>query len=166
VCAAPALTACSDVHAVGRSTQVSRAVRSAQLSVTVAVRGAVTASGRFTQSADAASCASFARGVTAGEFTIPSGTSTASADGNPFALEAVIGGYRGPGRYGAQAFGDPTSAALTVDVLSSQSPFQPLAARAGESAVVEGDGSGSFTFSDWQDPGLRREEGSIVWTCS
>jgi hypothetical protein len=138
----------------------------AQLRVVVEVRGAVTATGELQQSAEAGTCTGFARGVRKdGTFAIPSGVSTATISGEPFALEAVIGGYHGPGTYSEADFGEPTTTTLTVDVSSVQSPFQPVAVGASESAHVNTDGSGSFSFNDWQDAGMRSESGTVRWTC-
>ncbi|HKR99493.1 MAG TPA: hypothetical protein VJU79_08260, partial [Candidatus Dormibacteraeota bacterium] len=122
--------------------------------------------GRLTQGAEAPSCAAFARGPRGdGTFVIPSGLSTATLEGSPFALEAVIGAYRGPGAYTEADFGEPTTTTLTVDLTSAQSPFEPVGEGASESARINADGSGSFTFNDWQDAAMRTEGGTITWTC-
>ncbi len=132
----------------------------------VELRGAISAAGEFAQSAEAGSCSAFAAGFNNNHtFVIPSGVSTASVAGNPFALDATIVAYAGPGMYATRAFGDPTTTTLTVDQTSSQNPFEPVDAGASEAATVNLDGSGSFTFNDWQDAGLRSETGSVSWTC-
>src|SRR4029077_11738407 len=120
----------------------------------------------LSQSADAATCAAFAAGRNGGHtFTIPSGVSTATVGGNPLALEAVIDSSRGPGTYATPAFGDPTATTLTVDQASALAPFEPVDAGASESATIAADGSGAFTFNDWEDPALRIESGSVSWRC-
>jgi len=86
-------------------------------------------------------------------------------NGEPFALEAGIAAYHGPGVYTSAAFGEPGTTTLTVDQSSSQSPFAPVGAGASETATINDDGSGSFTFNGWQDPGMRSESGVMSWTC-
>jgi hypothetical protein len=138
----------------------------AELTLTVSLRGAVRASGRLVQGADAATCTAFAAGSQRDRvFVIPSGTSTAEVGGEPFALEAALRGYHGPGTYGPAAFGDPTTTTLTVDLSSSTDPFEPVGAGATETAVISAGGDGRFGFSGWRDPGLRVESGTITWSC-
>jgi hypothetical protein len=133
----------------------------------VTVRGAVRADGTLTQSAETGSCHSFAAGIRRDRtFVIPSGPSTAVLGGEPFALEASILRYHGPGVYATPTFGDPTSTTLTVDLSSSTDPFAASPPSAGESATIEPDGSGRFTFSGWQDPAGRTESGTVSWRCS
>lgn len=164
------LSACSAATAPSASATASAPAPiprpTAQLVVEVSLRGSVRGSGRLGQSAEVATCRAFAAGILPGRtFAVPSGLSTATIDGNPFALDASIAGYHGPGTYGAASFGDPTSTNLTVDLSSSTDPFEPGAAGASEAATVDADGSGSFRFTGWRDPALRVESGAVVWTC-
>jgi hypothetical protein len=138
-----------------------------RLVLNVSLQGAVHASGRIVQSAEVPTCSAFAAGARRDHvFTIPSGPTTAQIGGNPFALEAFIVRYAGPGRYPASAFGDPTTTTLTVDVSSATDPFEPLGKDAHLAATVDADGSGRFTFDRWQDPATRVESGVVSWTCS
>jgi hypothetical protein len=136
------------------------------LTLTVSLRGAVRATGSLVQNVDDATCTAFAAGSRRDHaFVIPSGTSTAEVGGAPFALNAVVSGYHGPGAYGPAAFGDPTTTTLTVDISSSTDPFEPVGSQATETAVIDAGGGGLFSFSDWRDPGLRVESGTITWSC-
>ena len=73
-------------------------------------------------------------------------------------------GYHGPGSYPSLTFNDPSTETIILDASSSSEPFQPIPG-ATQSLTVNADGSGSFTFTNWQDAGSRPESGTESWTC-
>ena len=62
--------------------------------------------------------------------------------------------------------GDPTTQTIILDESSANEPFQPLNDGATQSLTVNADGSGQFTFTDWQDAGSRSESGTESWACT
>ena len=136
-----------------------------RLNVSLQLTGAVTGSVKFAQAAPGgATCAAYAKGSN-GLFVLPEGGGTAKIKGTVVEINVVVdASYTGPGTYQSFSFGDPSTQAMIVDAGSANEPFQPAAST--QSLTVKPDGSGSFTFTNWQDPGLRSVNGSETWTCT
>jgi hypothetical protein len=139
----------------------------AQLHVTLTVSGAVSGSATYTTSAsNGSSCSQYAQGTTnPSQFDIPEGDNKTTIDGTVFQIGVVADtGWHGPGSYPNLTFSDPDTMTVIVDQSSSNEPFQPTPG-ATQSLTVSTSGSGTFTFSNWQDAGQRSESGTESWTC-
>ena len=139
----------------------------AQLHVTLTVSGAVSGTATYTTSAsNGSSCSQYAQGTTdPTQFDIPEGDNKATIDGQVLQIGVVADtGWHGPGGYPNLTFSDPEDMTVIVDQSSSNEPFQPTPG-ATQSLTVSTKGSGTFTFTNWQDAGQRSESGTESWTC-
>lgn len=159
-CGCGATAAHSQVGSVGQ-------LQVAQLHVTLTVSGAVSGTATYTTSAsNGAGCSQYAQGTTnPAQFDIPEGDNKTTIDGQVFQIGVVAdSGWLGPGSYPNLTFSDPEDMTIIVDQSSSSEPFQPTPG-ATQSLTVNTNGSGTFTFTNWQDAGQRSESGTEGWTC-
>jgi hypothetical protein len=170
--AIPALLVCLLAGACGSTPPHSDAgsagqLQVAQLHVTLTVSGAVSGTATYTTSAsNGSSCTQYAQGTTnPTQFDIPEGDNKTTIDGQVFQIGVVADtGWHGPGSYPNLTFSDPEDMTVIVDQSSSNEPFQPTPG-ATQSLTVNTNGSGSFTFTNWQDAGQRSETGTESRTC-
>ncbi|MBV8195281.1 MAG: hypothetical protein JOY80_07105 [Candidatus Dormibacteraeota bacterium] len=106
--------------------------------------------------------------ATNGKGYIPGGNNSASVSGGTPLSVSVEGpdNWHGPGSYPNFMFNAPeANAVLQLDMSSVENPFQPLNTGATQSYTINSDGSGTFSFMNWQDPGGRAVNGTETWTC-
>ena len=142
------------------------------LSVCFVMTGEVSGAGGFVdQSVDPAalSCPDWAArgghssGVSRGVLFLPDpGDSRVSVDGQPVSFSLEIGGYHGPGRYGASGLVETATWGTTTSWSTNAAPPATF------SATVGADGSGTVSAS-----GLRADSGgggqesiTETWTCA
>lgn len=121
------------------------------------VSGAVTGTAEYTVKPDAASCADYAA-----KFEMPQSNDAKLGNGQSIVLSDSPEKYHGPGTYTAAEL-DQASATLSVN--DSDEPYQPLDKGSTRSLTVNADGSGTYAFASWLDPGSKVVSGTLTWTC-
>lgn len=135
---------------------------SVTLHATLTLTGTISGTAIFTQtSTDFTSCAAYA--AKRDGFELPRADKLALSSGQTVELADSPDQYNGPGTYTAAQL-DQASATLTIG--DTDEPYQPMPKTATRTLTVKPDGSGSYTFGNWMDPGNRTESGSLTWTCS
>jgi hypothetical protein len=143
------------------------------LHATVSVTGGLSDSGTYDDILTARNCGDVAangtqQSVENGKmFNVPvanagGGTEGAIGGGHVFTTD-VSANYTGPGSYPA---GKLSGTQIRVDPPAGDEEthnFAPVAGLGG--MTVNADGSGSYQFSGWQDPGSVVISGSVSWTC-
>jgi hypothetical protein len=136
--------------------------------ITVDISGATTLQGTA-QSLNLTTCADYAKGAsTDGSLQMP-GLLGEAIGGRELSAVNEISPYTGPGTYEKDAI---KSVAGVIDVSIDNTPYQ-LADDTTAQAVVNADGSGSFTFANLKEgeqgnPTAPKGviSGSFTWTCS
>lgn len=132
------------------------------LHATLTVTGTVSGTATFTEtSTDFASCADYA--AKRDRFELPRADNIKLSSGQPVELGDSPEHYHGPGTYAAAEL-DQASATLSIG--NTDEPYQPAPKDSTRTLTVKPDGSGSYTFGNWIDPGSHSESGSLTWTCS
>jgi hypothetical protein len=136
--------------------------------ITVDITGAVTVQGT-TQALNLGTCADFAKGESpGGDLQLP-GLLGEEIGGKQVSAFNEIREYAGPGTYEKDVI---RSVAGVIDVSIDTTPYQ-LADETRAQAVINADGSGSFTFADLKEgeqgnPTTPKGmiSGSFTWTCT
>ena len=136
--------------------------------ITVDISGATTLQGTA-QTLNLSTCADYAKGAsTDGSLQMP-GLLGEAIGGRELSAVNEISPYSGPGTYEKDTI---KSVAGVIDVSIDNTPYQ-LADDTTAQAVVNADGSGSFTFADLKEgeqgnPTAPKGaiSGSFTWTCS
>ena len=131
--------------------------RGVTLHAKLTVSGSVTGTAEFTQQVDATSCADFAA-----KFELPSSDDAKLSNGQKVALSDSVTKYHGPGTYAAA---DLDQSAATLSINNSDEPYQPLGKDSTRSLTVNSDGSGTYAFANWPNPGSNVVSGTLTWTC-
>ena len=132
------------------------------LHATLTLSGTLAGTVSYTQSSNAfQSCADYA--AKRDEFDLPHADTMKLPSGETVDLHDSPEHFNGAGTYEAAQL-DQSSATLTVN--DSDEPYQPGAKGSTRTLTVKPDGSGTYTFSGWLDPGSKSESGSLTWTCS
>ena len=132
------------------------------LHATLTLSGTVNGTVSYTQSTnDFQSCAQYA--AKRDELDLPHADTVRLPSGETVDLHDSPEHFNGPGTYEAAQL-DQSSATLTVN--GSDEPYQPGAKGSTRTLTIKPDGSGSYTFSGWLDPGSKTESGSLTWTCT
>jgi hypothetical protein len=153
------------------------AQQSATLHATITVSGGITFSGSFVERLPVRSCADAAKsgtnapGAAGGPvFAVP--MPPPAAGGNPgpvggghtFMTDAAAMPYHGPGTYTGSGL---NATQMDVDTPPGSQDTHIFAFPTGiGTLIVRPDASGSFEFTNLQDPGDVRVSGQVVWTCS
>jgi len=140
---------------------------SATLQVTMNLTGAIKGIDTYTVVEPDTSCTGDGLGSAGYDGVPPIGSGqTVTFNGAPLSYSIQTASYHGPGVYGPSAFSGG-SAAISADQASQSDPFGVANNTSDtESMVINADGSGSFTFSGWQDVNLQRTlNGKFTWTC-
>jgi len=127
----------------------------------VLVTGSVQVSGTVKIAGDASSCSAWAQGKPGNDFFVPRPDYGVSLDGQDFRININTGGftYHGPGTYPTEFGGSFTAGGVNF--------VGPHSTGATGQALIKGDGSGSFTFSNVPATlGSDRASGVFTWTCS
>jgi hypothetical protein len=145
----------------------------AVLHATVSVTGGLSVSGTYDDILTARNCGDVAtngtqQSVESGKmFNVPvsnagGATEGAIGGGHVFTTD-VTATYTGPGSYPASKL---SGTQILVDPPAGDEEthnFAPVAGLGG--MTINADGSGSYQFSGWQDPGSVVISGSVTWTC-
>jgi hypothetical protein len=136
--------------------------------VTVDITGATTVQGSA-QTLNLGTCAGFAKGESPGGSLQLPGLLGEEIGGRKISAVNEIREYAGPGTYGKDML---KSVAGVVDVSIDNTPYQ-LADDTTAQAVINADGSGSFTFTNLKEGEQGNSttpkgviSGSFTWTCS
>jgi len=128
---------------------------------TLTISGKVNGTATFTQHTnDVSDCAAWA--AKRDDFTMPRDDGAKMANGQTVFLDDNPGHYHGPGMYAAA---DLDQNAATLSINGSDEPFQP-GKDSTRTLTVNADGSGTYAFANWIDPGSSKESGTLTWTCS
>jgi hypothetical protein len=145
----------------------------AVLHASVSVTGGLSVSGTYDDILTARNCGDVAsngtqQSVENGKmFNVPVSNAGGSAEGafgggHIFTTD-VTATYTGPGSYPASKL---SGTQILVDPPAGDEEthnFAPVAGLGG--MTINGDGSGSYQFSGWEDPGSVVISGSVTWTC-
>lgn len=132
------------------------------LHATLTLTGTVNGTATFTETSnDFTSCTAYA--AKRDRFELPRAENVKLSSGQTAELEDSPEAYHGPDTYTAAEL-DQASATLTIG--DSDEPYQPAPKTSTRTLTVKSDGSGSYTFGNWIDPGSHTESGSLAWTCS
>ena len=147
----------------------------AVLHATVSISGGLTATGAFDDPLPVATCAEVAAGGTmrpprdgsAPLFNLPEppevrGNPGSVGGGHTFSSD-VSATYRGPGTYTGRQL-NATQMRVDTPVGSEDTHIFAHPDNIG-TLTVKPDGSGSFQFTGWQDPGSVTISGQVTWTC-
>jgi hypothetical protein len=136
--------------------------------VTVDITGATTAQGSA-QTLNLGTCADFAKGESPGGSLQLPGLLGEEIGGHEISAVNEIREYAGPGTYEKDML---KSVAGVIDVSIDNTPYQPAADTTAQ-AVINADGSGSFTFTNLKEGEQGNStapkgaiSGSLTWTCS
>ncbi len=136
--------------------------------ITVDITGATTVRGTA-QTINLGACADYVKGESAGGgFQLP-GLLGEEIGGHEISAVNEIPEYAGPGTYEKDML---KSVAGVIDVSIDNTPYQPAADTTAQ-AVINADGSGSFTFTNLKEGEQGNSttpkgviSGSFTWTCS
>jgi hypothetical protein len=140
----------------------------ATLCMTIDVSGTTSLKGTGDFVVAASDCASFARNDksrTPGRLQFaPTLDTVGAAPSGPasFTMGAFVENYTGPGSYGLDKLSSPGG---EWQVVVSDATFTEVAGSTG-SFVVKADGSGSFTFTGFENETAGQLSGLIAWTCA
>jgi hypothetical protein len=136
--------------------------------ITVDISGAATVQGTA-QTLNLTTCADYAKGESPGGSLQLPGLLGEEIGGQEISAVNEIREYSGPGTYEKDNL---KSVAGVIDVSIANTPYQPSDDTTAQ-AVINADGSGSFTFADLKEgeqgnPTAPKGtiSGSITWTCS
>ena len=136
--------------------------------ITVDITGATTVQGTA-QTLNLKTCADYAKGESPGGALQLPGLLGEEVGGREISAVNEIREYAGPGTYDKDTL---KSVAGVIDVSINNTPYQPTEDTTAQ-AVINTDGSGSFTFTDLKEgeqgnPTTPKGviSGSFTWTCS
>ena len=155
----------------------SNRLKTAVLHATITITGGLSFSGSFDDRLPVATCADAAmRGTTlpgnsgAAMFNVPEppenpgGNPGPVGGGHTFATDAAAAPYHGPATYTGSAL-NATQMDVDTPPGSQDTHIFAFPNNVG-TLIVKPDASGSFQFTNLQDPGDVRISGQVVWTCS
>jgi hypothetical protein len=148
--------------------------KGAILHASVAISGGISFTGSFDDPLIVPTCADVAKGGTnlpgssgGATFAVPippgSGGDPGPVGGHTFATDAAAFPYHGPGTYTGSGL---NATSMEVDTRPGDQETHIFAFPTGiGTLIVNPDASGSFQFSNLEDPGSVRISGKVIWSC-